>query len=299
MMGSAGRVAVVYKKSLYERCKKRLSKKNVENNLFLRLIQSHKENAKTRQVVTSTLKKLGIKYDSFVYNKFENSKNYWLIIVVGGDGTLFHTAYYVKDTPIMAVNSDTTDSLALFSCATSQNFCKKIEELLARKLRITKMARLQIYLNGKMIKEPAMNDILFAHRKPAGTSRYILEIGRAKEEQRSSGIWISTAAGSTAAVRTSGGKIMNITSKKIQYVVREPYYQLSHKLYYKLINGITSTPIKITSLENNAAIYLDGGRVSYSVKFFDTITITTNAPPIKIYGYDDARRQKLFGKPIQ
>ena len=34
-------------------------------------------------------------------------------------------------------------------------------------------------------------------------------------------MWISTATGSTAAMRNAGGRVMNVRSRSLQYLVRE------------------------------------------------------------------------------
>src|SRR6185436_3893799 len=102
------------------------------------------------------------------------------------------------------------------------------ERALEGKLRPSLLSRMRVSLNGKTLHARVLNEALFCHASPAATSRYILGLNRkgkatGKEDQRSSGIWIGPAAGSTAAQRSSGGKILPLTSKHIQYVVREPY----------------------------------------------------------------------------
>jgi len=47
-------------------------------------------------------------------------------------------------------------------------------------------------------------------------SRYYLKIGNLREEQRDSGLWISTAAGSSGAIRSAGGKLFKNEEKKMQ-----------------------------------------------------------------------------------
>ena len=86
---------------------------------------------------------------------------------------------------------------------------------------------MRVDLNGKCLHARVLNEALFCHASPAATSRYILEVvrgnGAAEEDQRSSGVWIGPAAGSTAAQKSAGGRVLPLQSLKIQYVVREPY----------------------------------------------------------------------------
>ena len=65
--------------------------------------------------------------------------------------------------------------------------------------------------------------MLFCHDCPASTTRYLLTFDGRTEDQISSGIWISTAAGSTSVIRSAGGKEMPPRSRRLQFAVREPF----------------------------------------------------------------------------
>jgi len=71
-------------------------------------------------------------------------------------------------------------------------------------------------------------------------SRYYLQVGKLLEEQRSSGVWIATAAGSTGGLRSAGGKVLPKEDKKFQYKPRELYY--GKKTCYHLKGGIKPGP---------------------------------------------------------
>ena len=82
---------------------------------------------------------------------------------------------------------------------------------------------MQVEIDGVPVYSRVLNDVLFSHPIPAATTRYAIRRDGRAEEQRSSGVWIATAAGSTAAIHSAGGKILPITSQRLQFVVREPY----------------------------------------------------------------------------
>merc|ERR1719453_732725 len=85
---------------------------------------------------------------------------------------------------------------------------------------------------------PALNDILLAHPSPAAVSR--MQVSKLKgnvipsfqmtENNEgseifslnawSSGMWVSSASGSTAAMKAAGGTPMNQTSSELQYLIR-------------------------------------------------------------------------------
>jgi NAD+ kinase len=76
---------------------------------------------------------------------------------------------------------------------------------------------------GTQRTEPVLNDFLYTHLNPAATTRYRLQWGDQKEDQLSSGIWMSTGVGSTAAIRTAGGEATSLQDSRFQFYVRELY----------------------------------------------------------------------------
>ncbi|MBI2981928.1 MAG: NAD(+)/NADH kinase, partial [Deltaproteobacteria bacterium] len=125
-------------------------------------------------------------------------------------------------------------------------------------------------------------DILFTNRHPAGTTRYLLGVGRMREEQKSSGIWISPASGSTAAIGSAGGKALPIRSNKFQYVVREPYQPFEKR--YRLLKGILNPnqEIRLLSMMDEAALFVDGPHRATSVSRGELITVRQSKQPIHV-----------------
>ncbi|MBZ0122022.1 MAG: NAD(+) kinase, partial [Sandaracinaceae bacterium] len=136
---------------------------------------------------------------------------------------------------------------------------------LAGALRETKLARMQVELDGEVIHRRVLNDALFCHRSPAATTRYLLEQGEVVETQKSSGVWIGPAAGSTAAQRSAGGKVLPPASRRLQYVVREPYHP-NHE-GYALARGLVEDgdTLVVRSQIREGRVYLDGPHVVHEV----------------------------------
>ena len=65
-------------------------------------------------------------------------------------------------------------------------------------MRKKHLRKINVYFYRTKKTVAVINDVLIAHKNPAATSRYLLELNKTKEEQRSSGIWIATPMGSTA-----------------------------------------------------------------------------------------------------
>src|SRR5690606_23825873 len=126
--------------------------------------------------------------------------------------------------------------------------------------RATKLARMEVALDGELVSTRILNDILFCHSCPAATTRYIIALGDVREEQLSSGIWVGPAAGSTAAQRSAGGRVLAPGSQKIQYIVREPYHGMGEG--YQLTKGVIGPgeALHLRGKIREGRIYMDGAQ---------------------------------------
>src|SRR5215510_5772168 len=190
-----------------------------------------------------------------------------LVVSVGGDGTLLCASHYVRDGMVIGVNSAPGDSVGHFCSANRENFADRLDAIMSMKWRPVELARLQVTLDGKPLAELALNDVLIAHYSPAATTRYLIEIGDHFEEHRSSGVWISTAAGSTAGIGSAGGRRMPLRSRHIQFLVRELYYEPDRE--YELTRGLVppDSGITIASKMPDGRLYIDGARSQYQFPF--------------------------------
>src|SRR3989338_4530972 len=143
-----------------------------------------------------------------------------LIIIVGGDGTFLKTAQYTTGSiPFLCINADPEKTEGFFSGATKKTCAAKVESILKGKIKPKKFWRLSAKINGTEI-EPCLNEYYVGQQKPNDVSRYTIQIGKKSEEQKSSGVLVCTAAGSTAWCRGAGGKVLKPENKKFQFIVR-------------------------------------------------------------------------------
>ncbi|XP_011098178.1 probable NADH kinase isoform X6 [Sesamum indicum] len=169
-----------------------------------------------------------------------------LVITIGGDGTLLQASHLMDDSiPVLGVNSDPTrpDEVEEFSeefeatrstgylcAATANNFEQMLDDILDNRSEPSELARIAVNLNSKPISTSALNDVLLAHPCPSRASRFSFRIMKNGElsssllHSRSSGLRVSTAAGSTAAMLSAGGLEMPILSKELQYMRGVPIY---------------------------------------------------------------------------
>ena len=105
-------------------------------------------------------------------------------------------------------------------------------------------------------------------------SHYNLQIDGRSEQQRSSGVWLSTAAGSTGAIQSAGGKKLPFNSAQIQYMPRELFE--GHGVKYKLRGGVLppKQKIRVISQMQEGAVYFDGAHMKSSLDYGDILAIS-------------------------
>ncbi|KAK6132533.1 hypothetical protein DH2020_033742 [Rehmannia glutinosa] len=183
---------------------------------------------------------------------------------------------------------DATRSTGYLCAATVNNFEQMLEGILENRLEPSELARMAVSLNSKLISTSALNDVLLAHPCPSVVSRFSFRITQNGEplsnllHSRSSGLRVSTAAGSTAAMLSAGGSAMPILSKELQYMVREPILPDPNA---HLMHGFVKSDetMDITWFCREGLLYIDGSHVVHSVQHGDTIKLSSRAPTLKVY----------------
>jgi NAD+ kinase len=243
---------------------------------------AHNENLVAIEKVKSVIRGHGIEARFSYRAHHESTDGYDLVISVGGDGTLLDVSHNVFHAPILGVNSSTY-SVGHFCATNCDGFGDLFERWMRREMEATPLQRLRVAVNGNRARTPVLNEVLLSHVIPAGMSRYLIEIDGISEQHKSSGIWISTAAGSSAAIRSAGGQLMDPTDVRMQYVVREPYRWGG--LNFELGGGIIEGPIRLLSKMRTGGLYLDGHREQLTLAIGDRIFIDPHPNPLCVVGY--------------
>jgi NAD+ kinase len=206
-----------------------------------------------------------------------------LVVSLGGDGTLLAASHHVTAGALLGVNSAPGDSVGHFCSSRRADFRATLAAILDGRLRPRRLARLSLRLDGRLLPEPALNDVLVAHPIPAATTRYRIAIPGWVEEHRSSGLWISTAAGSTAGIRSAGGRVMPIGSRRLQFRVRELMRESGRA--YRLDHGFVAPTARLTLASKMAEgrLWIDGARAAYRFPFGARLEARTDAPVLRIY----------------
>jgi NAD+ kinase len=263
-----------------------------------RMRRSHEDHEATVREVRQALEELATNVTIQEGPRSKISGTYDLVVTVGGDGTLLSASHQIgPGVPLLGVNSAPEHSVGFFCAAKKGSVKAALRAALDGSLKRTQLSRMRVELNDACLHARVLNEALFCHASPAATSKYILRVHAPdgvveEEEQRSSGVWIGPAAGSTAAQRSAGGKILPLTSKKIQYVVREPYTPYGVPL--KLTTGLAEETgkVEIRNKMRESKIFLDGHHIVHGSTIGDVIVMRRSEEPLTVLGLArNGRRQ--------
>ncbi len=219
-----------------------------------------------------------------------------LVLTVGGDGTLLAASHQIgAGIALLGINSAPDHSVGFFCGGKKGTVRASLERALAGRLPKSELTRMRVELNGKVLHARVLNEALFCHASPAATSRYILRVTKAdgsfgEEDQRSSGMWIGPAAGSTAAQRSAGGKVLPLASRRIQYVVREPYRPGGGRLRFAVGLLDEDGRLTIRSKVRDAKVFLDGHRLVHTMTIGDVLGLRRSAETLTVLGLATKRR---------
>lgn len=284
------RVLVVYKKSTYQRYagrdKERLQELIENQDISVSgLLHEHEVHQETLRRTKDALRDLGAQAVLRHRPEPMPEESWDLIVTLGGDGTLLWASHLAGiDTPMLAINSAPDTSVGYFCAADGHDVDEVLAAALAGRLKKHRLCRMRVELEDRVISTRVLNDALYCHESPAATSRYVLEHGGRQEQQMSSGVWIGPAAGSTAAIRSAGGKVLPIGSQKIQFVIREPYRGVDNK--YGVVKGLIGPgeDLKITGRMTRGRIFLDGTQKEHSVAIGEQIRMSLSDEPLTLLG---------------
>ncbi|SFZ89232.1 hypothetical protein SAMN05428642_10165 [Flaviramulus basaltis] len=194
-----------------------------------------------------------------------------IIVVIGQDGLVANTAKYSNNLPIIAVNPDTKRYDGILLPFNTSNFIQGVENVITENYnsKILKFAEAKLNNGQRLL---AFND-LFIGASSHVSARYKITFKDKTEQHSSSGIIISTPAGSTGWLSSIFNMAYGVTSmfeknltpkqpklkeNDLLFAVREPFKSI--KTQTKLTAGIIrNNSLKIESyMPNNGIIFSDG-----------------------------------------
>jgi len=261
-----------------------------------RLRASHDAHEATVREVDDALDKLGIDVVFRGGPRGRIPARAELVITIGGDGTLLAASHQISDDiPLLGINSAPDHSIGFFCGGKKGNVLRTLRHAVEGRLPRSDLNRMRVDLNGKTLHARVLNEALFCHASPAATSRYILRVTRANgtftdHDQRSSGMWIGPAAGSTAAQRSAGGNVLPLASRRIQYVVREPYHPIGGRTRPSVGLLDKDGELTLRSKIRDGRVFVDGHRIVHNVTIGDVLVMQRSAELLTVLGLATKRR---------
>lgn len=180
-----------------------------------------------------------------------------IVIVIGQDGLVANTAKYVNGLPILAINPDEARYDGVLLPFNPKNFTEGVEKVLSNKYQanVTSLAEARLNDGQRLL---AFND-LFIGAASHVSARYKISFQNRSEEHSSSGIIVSTQAGSTGWLSSIFKRIMKFENSQLMFAVREPF--ASKKTQTGLTKGLLSENVTLTVeslMPVNGVIFSDG-----------------------------------------
>lgn len=305
-MNGLRRVLVVAKRSTYdlyvrEHGLPRVSELLARGDITVaRLVRADEHHRRTLEETHAALEALGAKVTVRARDRVGDTDGFDLVVSVGGDGTLLWVSHFVGSrVPMLGVNSAPFDSIGFLCGASMGGVRAHLDAIVRGEVSRLRLARMKVTVDGETVHDRVLNDALFCHPQPANTSRYLVHLEQRLEEQKSSGLWISTAAGSTAAIRSAGGRRLSLSSRMLQFVVREPYR--AEGAPYALERGLVKPwqPFEILNKMRQARLFIDGPRVTSTVEIGQHVGFALSGEPLCLYGVSRRARPSLSRREQQ
>jgi NAD kinase len=216
----------------------------------------------------------------------------YLVIVIGQDGLVANTAKYSRGVPIIAVNPDKKRYDGILLPFDPSNFIAGVETVMEgnHSSKVVRFAEARLNDGQRLL---AFND-LFIGASSHISARYKITFNNNTEEQSSSGIIVSTQAGSTgwlSSVFNMAYGVANIFEKNLThkqpklnddqllFAIREPFKSLTSQI--GITTGVLSgqTRLTIESLMPSSGIIFSDGIESDFLKFNSGMIATIDIAP--------------------
>jgi NAD kinase len=204
---------------------------------------------------------------SFIFNANQ------VVVAIGQDGLVANTAKYVNEIPIIAINPDSERYDGVLLPFRPENFIPAIENVINNRFHVKETFFAEARLNdGQRLL--AFND-LFIGASTHISARYRISYNKKTEEHSSSGIIVSTQAGSTGWLSSifnmtygmhkfiehnaEKTKYAHLKDNQLMFAVREPF--ASKKTQTNIQAGILSEQNELTIesfMPNYGVIFSDG-----------------------------------------
>ncbi len=196
-----------------------------------------------------------------------DGKRIALVISIGGDGTLFTISHRLPEAPILVVNSDPARSYGHYTRCTAAELPALLAAWREGRTREERLPRLAVDIDGHPSGQ-ILNDCLFTNESPAALSRYTIICDGVREQQRSSGVWVATRGGASAAIGNAGFPQELVppetTADALLFQVREP---LREQGSLELLHGCQhpARELVLIAANRHTGLWIDGCHIHHPV----------------------------------
>jgi hypothetical protein len=196
-----------------------------------------------------------------------------VIVTLGQDGLVANTAKYVSGQPVLAVNPDVERFDGILLPFQPENLQANLDRTLAGKagVRTVTLAEAKLKDGQRLL---AFND-LFVGASTHVSARYRIRYGDKRENHSSSGIIVSTGAGSTGWLSSVFNETSGILSflggspvkpirieweeERLLFIVREPFFSRHSQAAIVAGAVLPSVPLALESqMPTGGVIFSDG-----------------------------------------
>ncbi len=191
-----------------------------------------------------------------------------MVITVGGDGTIIHTAKAAcrHDIPVLGINAGRIGFLA----GLEQTDLEQLVRLKTGEYTIEERMLLEVYLDGKPI-GICLNDAVLAKSAPEDLMDIHLQFGCDCVSYRADGVIVSTPTGSTAYSMSAGGPVLDPSVESILLTPICPHSLLARTL---LIHSDKQLSVMVEPIKSDHAYLVIDGERSIPITSKSKITIS-------------------------
>lgn len=153
----------------------------------------HEQHQASMERITAVLEDRGIRYDLDAPPYTASEDIYDLNVVAGGDGTMLEAHPYIREAPVLGVNTDAARSDGGLHRFTRGEFETAIDDILDDSYRTTDWTRAAATFEGA--DDVALNEVVIGPDHLGNVAEYTFQHGDTVERHRNTGMIVATPAG--------------------------------------------------------------------------------------------------------
>jgi NAD kinase len=201
-----------------------------------------------------------------------------IIVTLGNNGLVVNAAKYSEGRPILGINADPAREEGIVAKFEIDEVKGQLNAVLGGEFRVSQVTMAEARMNNGQ-RLLGFNDLFIGHRSHV-SARYKIEFNHQSENHSSSGIIVSTGAGSTGWMRSVVGGSLSIarlaypkatappkgvdsrfdwSADKLVFMVREPWPSRSSQTGIVFGTIVRDKPLRLTShMPEGGVIFSDG-----------------------------------------